>query len=318
MQSHFGQAGWTIRNSGPRTRPDSGPAGESPRRARGRDWRPAASGRPQSGPRPRTGVPVRIATYNTFEGGRAQLGSVRERAERLLEVVNGMSPDLIAMQELVDWQARGRARFEKFAADAGMSGEIFVGEGFPLGVLTRHPWRIAGSSFLRKGFWHGLASLRIEDGSGAMIQVLAAHLSPRGPRQRLAEVRAALDLVDSDGPAVLLGDLNLISHLDRVPVRGLSLSTFVRHASGGALDQRASRLIAAAGFVDAYARLNPDRAGHTIPTPAADDSPFSPARLDYIHLTPDLAARLCSVQVYRRAAAAEASDHFPLLAEVRL
>ena len=229
---------------------------------------------------------MRIATYNTFEGGRAQLGSVQGRADRLLEVVNGLSPDLIAMQELVDWQARGRARFEKFADDAGMSGEIFVGDGFPLGVLVRHPWRIVRSRFLQAGFWHGLALLRIEDGADAAIQVLAVHLSPLGPRQRLAEVRTALDLVDPDIPAVLLGDLNLISHLDRVPVRGLSLPTFVRHAAVGALDQRVSRLIAEAGFVDAHASLHPGDPGHTIPTPQAAESPFSPARLDYIHLSP--------------------------------
>ena len=261
---------------------------------------------------------MRIATYNTFEGGRAQLGSVQGRPERLLEVINGMSPDLIALQELVDWQARGRARFEKFADDAGMTGEIFVGQGFPVGVLARRPWRIARSRFLRAGFWHGLAHVQIEDGAGARIQVLAAHLSPRGPRQRLAEVRSALDLVEPDVPAVLLGDLNLISHLDRVPVRGLSLPTFVRHASDGALDQRVSRLIAAAGFVDAYAQLNPGCAGHTIPTPAAAESPFSPARLDYIHLSPDLAGRLRSAEIYRHAPAAAASDHFPLLAELDL
>ena len=261
---------------------------------------------------------MRIATYNTFEGGRAQLGSIQGRASLLLQVVNGMSPDLIAMQELVDWQTRGRSRFEKFAADVGMSGEIFVGQGFPVGILARHPWRIARARFLQAGFWHGLALAQIEDGTGARIQILAAHLSPQGPRQRLGEMRAALDLVDPGAPAVLLGDLNLISHLDDVPVHGLSLPTFVRHASGGGLDQRVSRLIAEAGFVDAYARLNPGRPGHTIPTPAAAESAFSPARLDYIHLSPDLAARLQSVEIYRRPPATEASDHFPLLAELRL
>ena len=260
--------------------------------------------------------PVRIATYNTFEGGRAQLGAVQGRTDRLLDVVNGISPDLLAMQELVGWQENGRQRFEEFSGAAGLRGELFVGEGFPIGVLARHPWRIAGSRFLRNGFWHGLAVVQVEDGTGSRIQVLAAHLTPLGPRQRLRELRTGLDLLDPATPAVLLGDLNLISHIDRVPVQGLSLPTFVRHAAAGALDQRVSQLIAAAGFVDAYARAHPDRAGHTIPTPAAPASSFSPARLDYIHLSPDLAERLDTALIYRRPPAAEASDHFPLVVDI--
>ncbi|MXX66547.1 MAG: hypothetical protein F4Z40_06035 [Chloroflexi bacterium] len=259
---------------------------------------------------------MRIATYNTFEGGRAQLGPIRGRDRLLLDVVKGINPDLIAMQELVDWQDHGRERFESFANAAGMAGEIFVGEGFPIGVLTRRPWRIARSRFLRAGFWHGLALVELEDGKGSLIQALAAHLSPLGPRQRHAEVAAALDLIDPAAPAILLGDLNLISHFDHVPVRGLTLPTFVRHAAGGALDQRVSRMIAGAGFVDAYARLHPEREGHTIPTPAAFESPFSPARLDYIHVSPGLAARLSSARIYRRPPAAEASDHFPLVVDL--
>ena len=259
---------------------------------------------------------LRIATYNTFEGGRAQLGPVQGRVGRLLAVVNGIFPDLIVLQELVGWQDHGRERFEWFAGEAGLAGELFVGDGFPIGVLARGPWRVARSRFLRAGFWHGLAAVQIEDGAGARIQVLAAHLSPLGPRQRLVEVRAALDQLDPEVPSILLGDLNLISHLDRVQVPGLSLPTFVRHAGAGALDQRVSRLISAAGFVDAYACLHPEEDGHTIPTPAAAASPFSPARLDYVHLSPDLAANLRSALIYRSPPAAEASDHFPLVVEI--
>ena len=67
---------------------------------------------------------MRIATYNTFEGGRAQLGPIRGRDRLLLDVVKGINPDLIAMQELVDWQDHGRVRVESFGNAARVAGEI--------------------------------------------------------------------------------------------------------------------------------------------------------------------------------------------------
>ncbi len=261
---------------------------------------------------------MRIVTYNTLEGGQAPFGPVRGRFELITQVASAIAPDLLAVQELVGWQAGGRARFKQFAAATGMEGELLVGAGFPLGLLVRRPWQITALRFRQSGFWHGFAIARVEHAGGAELQVIAAHLSPQGPRQRLVEVEAALAARDHDVPTVLLGDLNLISHLDAVTAAELTLPTFIRHAGAGALDQRVSRRLVSAGFVDAFARLNPGCSGHTIPTPQAPESPFSPARLDYIMVSAPLEPKLRAARIYRYAPADQASDHFPLVVDLEL
>ena len=261
---------------------------------------------------------MRIATYNTLEGGQAPFGAVRGRFDLIAEVAAAIAPDLLALQELVGWQNQGRALFKRFAAATGLDGELFVGDGFPIGLLVRPPWRIVAPRFLRSERWHGLAIARIEHPDGTSLRAIAAHLSPQGPRQRLAEVEAALAAFDDAVPAILFGDLNLISHLGGIDTASISLPTFIRHASAGALDQRVSRRLAAAGFVDAFARLNPGCHGYTIPTPAAADSPFSPARLDYILVSAPLAPCLREARIHRQEPADRASDHYPLLVDLEI
>ncbi len=259
---------------------------------------------------------MRIATFNTFEGGNTRLGAVGGREKLILKVVRDIAPDLVTLQELVGWERAGRARFESFARATGLVGEIFVGGGYPMGLLVREPWKMIAARFLHEGFWHGLIFAELGNPDGRRLQVLAAHLSPRGPRQRLDELSIALAAIDPAVPTVLLGDLNLLSHIDRLESCDVSLPTFIRHSSAGRLDQRVSRRLAGLGLVDAFAHLHPGCRGHTIPTPAAPESPFSAARLDYVHLSAPLLARLRTAAVYRSAPAESASDHYPLVVEL--
>ena len=160
---------------------------------------------------------LRIATYNVFEGGHRRLGTVADRPSKLTAAVAGLAPDVIALQELVGWQERGRASFNEFAAATGLEGELFVGNGFPLALLARPPWRISGARFISNGLWHGIISARLEGGAGRPVQVIAIHLPPRSPDQRLGEIETALSQITGDLPVVLLGDMNLISPPRRRP-----------------------------------------------------------------------------------------------------
>ena len=259
---------------------------------------------------------LRIATYNVFEGGHRRLGTVADRPSKLTAAVAGLAPDVIALQELVGWQERGRASFNEFAAATGLEGELLVGNGFPLAMLARPPWRISGARFISNGLWHGIISARLEGGAGRPVQVIAIHLPPRSPDQRLGEIETALSQITGDLPVVLLGDMNLISHRDGVLPAELALATFIRHSSVGALDTRVSKRLEGSGLVDAYRRYRPSGSGHTIPTPAADEAAFSPARLDYIFLSGGLSERIKRAFVYRASPAGLASDHFPLAVDI--
>jgi exonuclease III len=73
------------------------------------------------------------------------------------------------------------------------------------------------------------------------------------------------------------------------------------------------RAYLSAGFTDCFRRLNPNDDGFTLPPP------FPNARLDYLFANAILAPRLSSCRVVREPAAVlQASDHYPVVAEIEL
>ncbi|MDP6507688.1 MAG: hypothetical protein QF573_01390, partial [Chloroflexota bacterium] len=61
----------------------------------------------------------------------------------------------------------------------------------------------------------------------------------------------------------------------------------------------------------------PDGPLTTIPTPGAAASDFSPARMDYIFVSPVLADSVISTRLIDNQNTRVASDHFPLLLELQ-
>ena len=121
-------------------------------------------------------------------------------------------------------------------------------------------------------------------------------------RARVREVGAILDVLGRvDGPHVLVGDLNAVHPDDDVgappPEEG------VEHVSREPL-----RLLLQAGYVDAFRALHPSDRGWTY----LANHPW--ARLDHVlanGIEPSTAA------VVKAASAGEASDHFPVVVDLR-
>jgi endonuclease/exonuclease/phosphatase family metal-dependent hydrolase len=82
--------------------------------------------------------------------------------------------------------------------------------------------------------------------------------------------------------------------------------------SGGRVRWRTIQLMLDAGYTDTFRALHPGDPGLTLPTSSPQ------VRLDYVFVpSPDL-GRLARCEVIRTPPAPEASDHFPLLAELNL
>ncbi|HTF37889.1 MAG TPA: hypothetical protein VK651_06250, partial [Blastocatellia bacterium] len=133
-------------------------------------------------------------------------------------------------------------------------------------------------------------------------------------RRRVRELRALLAGIKQhqNGLHVLLGDFNTLAPGELLDTRllPLRLRPFV-WLSGGYIRWETVQIMLDAGYLDGYRILHPDDKGFTFPT-------WNPhVRLDYMFLPARFADRLKGCQVRDEdLAAASASDHFPLLAEL--
>jgi endonuclease/exonuclease/phosphatase family metal-dependent hydrolase len=112
---------------------------------------------------------------------------------------------------------------------------------------------------------------------------------------------------------VMAGDFNTVAAADPFDWRGLPARLrALLWLSGGPVRWRAHAAILAAGYADAYRFLHKDP-GHTFPA-------WEPhVRLDYVFVPSRTASHVARCEVVRDAPGVrEASDHFPLLAEIAI
>jgi endonuclease/exonuclease/phosphatase family metal-dependent hydrolase len=151
--------------------------------------------------------------------------------------------------------------------------------------------------------------------------VALLHLDPWSEEKRLDESVWLARLVDPAERAVVLGDFNALSASDwytpDVMARMLDEYRDDRRGPASGWRRDVSSYLAYRGFIDA-ALLEPDADRRpTYPTPAiADPDGCPPIRIDYVFVSPDLAARVRSCRVRREPPAPMASDHFPLEADI--
>jgi endonuclease/exonuclease/phosphatase family metal-dependent hydrolase len=240
---------------------------------------------------------LRLLSYNIRHGGTG-----REAA--LAAVIRAAAPDVVLLQE-----ATRPDVVAYLAAEAGFA---------HWGTTRRQSLGYLSRDEIRHAQWH-----RPRWSRHAFLEVLlpgdvtlfGVHLSAVHAawteRRRVVEVRALLQGVAArtTGFHVLAGDFNTLAPgelLDtaRLPAR---LRPFV-WLSGGAIRWRTVQQVLDAGYVDGFRALPADDPGMTFPT-------WDPhLRLDYAFVPEAYRARLVQLRVVRDAPAAEASDHFPLLA----
>jgi endonuclease/exonuclease/phosphatase family metal-dependent hydrolase len=80
--------------------------------------------------------------------------------------------------------------------------------------------------------------------------------------------------------------------------------------SGGRIRWRTVQTVLDAGYVDGYRMKHAEAAGLTLPTP----NPH--IRIDYVFVPAPFSERVAACDVVRHPQAAEASDHYPVVADL--
>lgn len=246
------------------------------------------------------GLTLRLLSYNIRFGG---VG--REKA--LAGVINACEPDVVLLQEAI------RPEVVKTLAD--LCGMKISAASFGDSVaflsrvdVARHEWH--RTAMARRRY----LEIVLGDGRTRVIGVhLSAIHSNLTERRRTVEIAGLLrgTAPFRDSLHVMAGDFNTVAAGDifdwrRLPLRLRALLW----VSGGPIRWTAHAAILAAGYSDAYRMLHKDE-GHTFPA-------WEPhVRLDYVFVPPRVAPAVKRCEVVREAPGVrEASDHFPLLADI--
>jgi exodeoxyribonuclease-3 len=245
-------------------------------------------------------VSFRLLSYNIRHGGAG-------REQPLAAVIGSCQPDLVVFQE-----ATNAAVIDRLASLCGMA-QCGAQPKTSLGFMSRQP--VASHT------WHRPprsrhAFLEIHP-AGVDFPIFGIHLSAVHAawteRRRVMELGSLLRTIKQHdrGFHLLAGDFNTLAPGDvfdfrKLPARLRALVWL----SGGRIRWRTIQLVLNAGYVDAFRRLHPGDRGLSFPV-------WDPhVRLDYVFASAGHAERLLACDVVRHPAALEASDHFPLQAEI--
>jgi exodeoxyribonuclease III len=245
-------------------------------------------------------VTLRLMSYNIRYGGAG-------RESALSTVITSAAPDLVILQE-----ATRPVVIERLARATGMA-QWGARPGHSLGFMSRAP--VAHVEWHKPQFSRHAYLEIVPDGN--RWRAFGVHLSAVHAawteRRRLYELRALLEAVGrrKPGPHALIGDFNTVAPGEvfdpyRLPPRLRALVWL----SGGRIRWRTIQTILDADYVDAFRHLEPDLVGSTFQT----HDPH--IRLDYLFVPHDYIGYVRSCSVVSAGPVKEASDHFPLLAEI--
>lgn len=245
---------------------------------------------------------LRLLSYNIRFGG---IG----RTERLAQVIRDAAPDMVVFQEATDPSV-----VQALAAATGLT--VWAAQrAYSVAFISR----VAVTHFQ----WHFVRGSRhrfleiVHAPSGARI--FGVHLRPEfskwGEARRVIETKRLLESIAiyQSGLHLLVGDFNTLApgeilNIQRMPAWIRALLWF----SGRDMQRDVVKLMLSENYLDGFRTLHPDVKGYTFPT-------WDPhLRLDYAFLPAQYMLCLRTCEVIQSPQAAQASDHFPLLAELDL
>ena len=247
-------------------------------------------------------TPLRLLSYNIRRGGAG-------REDALIGVIRPCAPDIVVLQEATD-----PAVIERLSQGS----ELTYWAAMPklsLGFMSRLPiehYQWHRPRFSRHAFLEIVPK-------GISFRVFGVHLSAVfaawTERRRMFELRSLLHAIKrhQDGAHALVGDFNTVTPGELIDFRPLPQKVRATvWLSGGQIRWRTIEIVRSAGYVDAFRALHPTDPGLTLPTTAPQ------VRLDYLFVPAAHLSRVVSCQVVRDDPAQQASDHFPLLADLRV
>ncbi|MFZ4285653.1 endonuclease/exonuclease/phosphatase family protein [Variovorax sp. HJSM1_2] len=263
-----------------------------------------------------------VLTYNTLFGGRDGTASTRATAQ--MQIILGVRPDVLLLQEATGFDGHGGAWLHELEAAIGMRGFLAPAArtGFHVAVFLRAPLRPIAFHPDPANFHHALATLRVAvPGLKQPMDFSSVHLCPFGPEVRRREASYLSAMAAPQALSLLAGDFNSCSPHDPEPADWPTLPAHYqsRHLVDGCegVDRSVMARLERAGWVDLGNQFGANGKA-TVPTPAYRNAEFATMRCDYLLASKALAPFAVAYEVIQNTATENASDHYPVLARFAL
>lgn len=257
---------------------------------------------------------LRIATYNIEMGGNG-------REAQLLSVLQRTDADIIGLTEADDEKV-----VAQLAEQLNMHYQWARGSGDRhVATLSRYPitrWQIYNKKPLTQAALS--TTIALPFAQLPSITTYNVHLRP-DPFWHFEMLRwlATVTLVgvikhEKAGPHIVMGDLNTFAANDSVDIQVLLSYTSERDRQHHKRQRfkflrLAHRTLLRMGYLDCYRHLHPLDKGFTF---TRYRIPIS--RMDFVFADPTMSERLVACDTLANEAAADASDHFPVVAKFQL
>lgn len=260
---------------------------------------------------------IRVMSYNIFNG--FGWGEDKEREDRFVEWIKEQDPEVLGLQELCTFT---QEKLEKLAARYGHPYAVIVKEdGYPVGITSKKPITVKAKKVGEIG--HGLLHVQTYD-----CDFLVTHLNPSNTVKRNIEAGKIVDYIKANklDKCILMGDMNSHSPMDAEYLETTATSLTAKYGGknspnllDGQIDYSVISHFISVPLIDICRKyVAPDKRT-TFPTPIlmgasrhADVRKLTNERLDFLFLTPNLAAQAVDAFIFNEGPTEYLSDHFPI------
>lgn len=250
-------------------------------------------------------------TYNILNGGEAGLDLV-------IDVVKSESPDYLTINEANTFAANDNKILKDFAAKTGfrhyelaLSGEY----DYHVAAFSKYPFKkVTKLQPLMRACVVALVETELGE-----VSIASLHLTPYTEDLRHPEIDLILKHQDRFKNRILMGDMNSLSPDDgysQKMIKNFNNMQLKKFTTDGKLRFDAISKILKTGYVDSGVKLGKNRE-HTAPTTINEYFAHSNMRLDYVFLSESLVPYLRNYKVVKTDLTDKASDHYPVVVELK-